>query len=468
MAKAPIRVVVGFYNFTDLQALQDGLAEHNARVAANPDSGLREFIVTSAAQDAQRVYDEAIKDESGADVVLLSPDIRGYRAQLLRDLLLFPARPIPVIGWVLPQGEDGRIMEANGAKGVVTLPMDARSVARFISQAEDAVEAALRERASGKLNLGIAQIAAGRQMSWQQKMITVYVPKGGGSTRTTLATNLAVAFAHVTLGNQPTCLVDLDMAKGDCHTLLGMVTDPELAIQEKRLLVDRGLFELVVNALSAWPTQNENAVNPALIHQFLAHWSGAESQLDLLPGLLSPHQAGRREFANWSLVYPIARRLLQELRGLYPFIIVDIGQDYNLPLHKAAIEEADEVLVTVPPTRTALVDTVNAMLPLKTAFGNLKKFKLVITAYDPAFGISEGEIQKRVGLPKLATIPFDALVAHQAVNTATPFVLTDDGPLGDAIRQLAAVYYPDLGQVVGAKKRAGLFGSLKRIVVRDA
>lgn len=466
MADTELKIVVGFYNFRDVEVLREAIHAHNQRVTAAGAAGGRKLFIYAANQDAQRVFDDAIKGQ--ADAVVLAPDIGGYRHALIRDLLLNARKPIPTVGLISPRSDDGRIMEANGAKGYVALPLDETGAAHCLSLVMAAVDAALQERLEGRLRLGASALPAGSQAAFQQKMITVYVPKGGGSTRTTIATNLAVALAHVELGNVPTGLVDLDMAKGDCHTLLGLTSDEDFALQYGWPLLRRGLYDLIINAAAAWPQQGENAVNQVMLNHFIAHWAGADSQLDLLPGLTNPHQGAKPEFANWDLLYKIARRILQEARRKYTFVVADIGQDYNLPLHRAAIDEADEVLVTVPPSRTAIVDTVHALPALENQFGGLDKFKLVITAYDDGFGISETEMVQAIRLPKVATIPFDALVANQAVNTATPFVLTDrGGPLGTAIIALAGMYYPDLARET-RKRNVRLADRFTRLLLRDA
>ena len=151
---------------------------------------------------------------------------------------------------------------------------------------------------------------------------------------------------------------------------------------------------------------------------------------------------------------------------MYAFVIVDVGQDFTRPLHRAALEAANEVLVTVPPTWTAVVDASNAMSPLKHRFGDLTKFKLVLTRFSPEFGLSEKEIIQEIGLPRLVTIPHDAVVAETAINSHTPFVLTDEGLLGEAVRELAANFLPYL-----AEKRSrglGFLAGLKRALVREA
>jgi Flp pilus assembly CpaE family ATPase len=370
------------------------------------------------------------------------------------------------MGMIPPRSDLGREMMNNGAKGTVTLPMDDSSVARFLQQAEQIVNAAWRERAEGRVHFGGQAFGGAEDLAYERKSIAVWVPKGGGSTRTTIATNLAVALSHLSLGGKPTVLVDLDMSKGDCHTLLGYTVNPDEAAQYQMPLLEYGLHTLVVRAAQKYGQKGVGVVDATLINRHLTHWRPNESQLRLLPGLTSPSQAAAEEFKNWPMLYDITRTLLGELRRMGTFVICDLGQDFTVPLHRAALEEVDEVLVTVPPTRTAITDTVYALPTLKHQMGgDLSKFKLVITAYDPAFGISDREMQRAIGLPLLTVIPHDALVAHQAVNEGLPFVLSDrEGPLGSAIVELAGIYLPGMKQ-----QRSGLrIGNLKRLFVREA
>ena len=462
MSDTTINLVVGFDNYGDLQVLQDGLR------------GAAEIRIVSAQQDAQRVYDDAVNMD--ADAVLICPDISGYRHGLIDDLVMHAGKPVPVIGWCLPRDDRGQMMVSNGAKGVISLPMNGQGITRLLHLLPRAIEELKRERQQGAVSLHAGRATpAGRQGAWQQKVIAVYVPKGGGSSRTTLAVNLAVALAHERLGSQPTCLLDLDMTKGDCHTFLGFTANADRAAQEGLGFLDKGFFNLLVNAGDRWDDV-DNAVQqqclqritPDLIKKFLVAWDPDHSLLNLLPGLTHPHQGSSKELLNWPLALAVARRVIQVAKTMYSFVVVDIGQDYNLPLHRAALEEADEVLVCVPPLNTALVDTENALRPLEHAFGGLAKFKLVIAAYDPNFGISEKEIAERVGLPKLTTIPFDAQVAMTSINTYSPFVVGDDGPLGEAVRVLSGMYLPYMKSAKTRRNGRGVFSSLRRAFVTEA
>jgi hypothetical protein len=47
-------------------------------------------------------------------------------------------------------------------------------------------------------------------------------------------------------------------------------------------------------------------------------------------------------------------------------------------------------------------------------------------------------------------------------------VLTDDGPLGEEVRRLAATYLPQLAERQRKSGLSGLFGGLKRALVSES
>ncbi|MCZ7543357.1 MAG: hypothetical protein M5R40_07360 [Anaerolineae bacterium] len=86
-------------------------------------------------------------------------------------------------------------------------------------------------------------------------------------------------------------------------------------------------------------------------------------------------------FADAGFVHDAGQAILDVLKSMYTFVIVDIGQDYNLPLHAAALKSATEVLVPIPPVTTAVVDLARALPALRGYFGNLGKFRWLPTAW---------------------------------------------------------------------------------------
>lgn len=451
------RLAIGYGRSADVEQLREALADSDIQVV-------------SYDLDAQRVFDNAIRLD--ADVVLMSPDCAGYRTAILQDLLFYREKPIPVIGWVDARSDDGRQMVANGAMGYITMPLDGVQATKFVNTAHEAIERELKRRAQGEVSLAVRDIVPESQSrAWQSKVIAVYVPKGGGSHRTTTAVNLAVVLSHLTLGNQSTLLLDYDQTKGDCHTMLGYVLSSEIKIAVDRNLrvIERGLFDLLVNARVRYPTHGAGSITLPAIRNYMVNSPAApESQLDLLPGLLRPTDGGSAEMQNRGMVLDLARAIIQQTRRAYSFVVVDIGQDFSAPLHEAAIREADDVLVLVPPIMTAVIDTRYALRSLEAYFGDLNKFHLISTGFDPSFGISEKEIVDMLGLPLVATTPFDPIVASQAINTHTPFVLTDQGPLGSAMRSLGAMYLPRLQDALKARNGKMSKFSLKSLFIKQA
>jgi Flp pilus assembly CpaE family ATPase len=405
-----------------------------------------------------------------ADLVLINPLVEGYHHGLINDLLLNEKQPIPVAGMVPERSDLGREMLNNGAAFKIPLPINQSAIAAFLGNAEHAVNQAWQDRAQGRVQYHASATAGMDDLSYERNSIAIWVPKGGGSTRTTIATNLAVALSHVSLGGKETVLVDLDMSKGDCHTLLGYTTDPKEAAKYEMPLLERHLHSLVVRVVNAYGRKGQAALNALELNRVLTHWRPNESRLTLLPGLTSPAQAVAQEFRNMSLLYNVARELLSTLRGRGAFVVTDLGQDFTRPFHRAALDAADQVLVPVPPIRTAILDTKNALPVLKHQMGgNLNKFSLVLTAFDSAFGIHKKDIVRALEpLTPIATLPFDAQTANMALNTANPIVLLDrEGSLGQALINLAGTFYPGLGQKQTVSPR-GVKGTLHRIMFKGA
>lgn len=456
MDEKQYRLAIGYQNSFELEQLRTALADTN-------------ISVISYDQDAQRVFDNAMRLD--ADVVLLSPECTGYRTRILQDLLYSRAKPIPVIGWVEARSDNGRHMLSNGAMGYITLPLDGVQINKFVTMVPELVEREQRRRAQGEVSLAVRDIVPDTTShSWQSKVIVVYVPKGGGSHRTTTAVNLSVVLSHLTMGNQPTVLLDFDQTKGDCHTMLGYVVLSEIKIALARNLrvIERGLYDLVVNSAVRYPASGVAGITIPLIRNYMVDSPAVpESQLDLLPGLMHPSEGGSAEFQNRQVVLDIARTIIQQLRRVYSFTVIDIGQDFSAPLHEAAIREADDVLVVVPPIITAMLDTRYALQSLRQYFGDLDKFHLLSTGFDPSFGVTEKEMVDMTGLPLAGTIPFDPIVATQSINMHTPYVLTDHGPLGQAMRSLGAMYLPQLQEVFKTRNARISKFSLKRLFVKQ-
>ncbi|MBN1283972.1 MAG: AAA family ATPase [Anaerolineae bacterium] len=461
MPNDKIRIVVGYGAYAELTALSRILEGSQAEIV-------------EAAQTAQKLFDACAPEALGGqepDIALVNPAMQGYAHALITDLLMRDDGPVPVFGYVAVEDVQsfGPGMLDAGARFFFALakPPAATDLIRKM-QAE--IAALRQEWEEGRLRPKLTEVIP-RAGAVHQQVITAWVPKGGGSTRTTICVNLAAALASA--GN-PVALVDFDQTKGDAHIMLGFTPDDSIPVTRGMTLVERGLYDLMVNVFAGWEKSEKAAVTAHLLNQYMVKWSsgsnsyGAGDRLHILPGLTAAHQAGTKAFGDAKFVHEAGLAIIDTLKSMYTFVIVDIGQDYNMPLHAAALQAATEVLVPIPPVNTAVVDAARGLPALRGYFGNLEKFRWLPTAWrDGPDSPSLKRVTDTVSLPRLdVIIPHDLAAADQAVNGGIPFALSDAGPLGEAIRDLARNYDASVPRHKG--KKSGGLRSLFAFLIREA
>ncbi len=190
----------------------------------------------------------------------------------------------------------------------------------------------------------------------------------------------------------------------------------------------------------------------------------------MLPGIPSMKIAGKEVFAgDPQRTLEIFADLLREARSAYEFRVVDVGPDYNMPIHWAALTEANTVFIVVTPEQTALQDTKRILPDLREAFGTLTRFKLVLNGQSEDFGISTKEIVNFLGgkIPCVATLSWQPDEARRAINLQEPLVLQKPlTPLGRDLVELAHTIFPALqGRLDsrGVRKGPGLFGRVRSV-----
>jgi MinD-like ATPase involved in chromosome partitioning or flagellar assembly len=194
-------------------------------------------------------------------------------------------------------------------------------------------------------------------------------------------------------------------------------------------------------------------------------WKG---KLDLLPGIPKPHMAGMDEFkGDDARTMEIFGEIVREARGFYDFRVIDVGPDFNQPLHWAAIQEANTVLLVVTPEKTAILDIANILPALAKHFGSLQKFRLVLNQFDERFGLDAKQVVAFLNgqVTILGSVPYAPVEARQSINQGEPVVLQKTLiPMAEAIVKLGGKFYPPLEQL-GRKrpvaKRPGLFQRTK-------
>jgi pilus assembly protein CpaE len=218
------------------------------------------------------------------------------------------------------------------------------------------------------------------------RLITVFSPKGG-TGKTMLATNLAVAFAKQQFR---TCLIDLDLQFGDVAIAL--------RLEPTRTTVD---------ALGLRDAIDEHALTSLLLPY--------RTNLSVLPGPTRPADA---EFITADLV----TTLLDGLLAMHDVVIVDTPPAFNDTVLRALDMSDVHLLITTP---------------------DLASLKSVRVALD--IGLTQGDIRDILHMPITARIP-----AHRdvvlALNHGTTVVESNPrSPVSRSITRIAQ----DLSTVLG-------------------
>lgn len=322
------------------------------------------------------------------DLVIIHPDIDW---KTVIDVVERYRVVRPVLGFVVLR----RRMD------VTSLTQALRSGIREMVDADDAaalVEACTRSREVSR-SLMTPTDQSLRSTS-KGKVITVFSPKGG-TGKTMLATNLAMALAK---RNMRTCLVDLDLQFGDVAVAL--------RLEPTRTTSDAlGLREAI----------DEHALTSLLLPY--------RPNLSVLPGPTRPADA---EFISADLV----STLLDGLRSMFDIVIIDTPPAFNDVVLRALDISDVHLLVTTPDLaslkslRVAL-DTLNAL-----GYPSGKR-QIVLNRDEANIGLTQGDIRQILQMPVAVRIPADRDVIVALNHGATVIEESPRNPVSRSIAKLA-------------------------------
>lgn len=293
---------------------------------------------------------------------------------------------------------------------VGTLAQAIRAGVREVVAADDL--AALREACHRSMELS-AQVrqfpeADGRPAAQGPagRVITVFAAKGG-TGKTTLATNLAVALAQG--GVRRVCLVDLDLAFGD--VAITMQLEPGRSI---------------VDALAMAEHMDETGVRSLL--------TPYKSGLDTV---LAPVDPGHVERVPGALV----GELLRVLRTMFEFVVVDTPPQMSEHV-LAAFDASDHYALLTTPDISALKNLRITLDTLDILGYSREARSIVLNRSDSKVGLSVADVERAVRGPITACIPSSRDVPA-AMNRGVPIVEDDvDHPVSTAIRDFARQMAP--------------------------
>jgi pilus assembly protein CpaE len=321
----------------------------------------------------------------------------------------------------LPQGEIAAIREQTRTPIVVLASGEA---SELLDQALDAdvADVLLLPQLTENVVFSIRKAAHARRhlpsagtTARQGQIVTVFSPKGG-TGKTVIATNLAVAVARQE--GKRVLLLDLDLQFGDVAIMLGV--EPDKTIYD--LVVAPG--ELDSEKLAGYVTK---------------HTSG----LDMVPAPLRPEDAELVTEAKLS-------RLLEVARETYDVIVVDTSPFFHGPM-LATLDRTDELLLVCGLDVPTLKNIRLSLQTLELLSFPQSRVRLVLNRANSKVGLKKREVETALGMKIGIEIPSERNVPL-AVNRGNPIVLSDPGDdFSRAIKELGTTLFP-LTPKAGAKR----------------
>ena len=279
------------------------------------------------------------------------------------------------------------------------------------------------------------QSSGAAQPEHEGVVIVVFGPKGGIGT-TMVAVNLAVALNQRS-GSAKTILLDASLQFGDVGVMLNL--SPARNISDLGATIDD--------------------LDPDSIDVIAAtHASGIKA-------LLAPP---RPEMADL-VTADVLKRVLEELRRQYDFIIVDTATVINDTI-LTAMDLADRIVLIATPDIPAIKNA-RLFFEITDALNYPPhKIMLVINKVDRRTGITAQMIEDNIKHQVAAQIPLDEPIVLNSINRGIPFMVDQRSkPIAQAMQQLSDKVAAELRRVVAessgpksesvedSRKRSGLF-----------
>jgi len=309
------------------------------------------------------------------DMVVINDDLPAANALSLIKALSSPPMSLPVLFMIEPD----RIALASqsvlaGARCFLTKPLRADDLAPVVDQ----ILAQQQERVG-------ARVAE----DWTGGKTLVFCASKGGTGRTTLAINTAVGLRKKT--GDSVVLVEADFAA----TAIDV-------------------------ALNLRPIKDLSDLLPRL----------SKMDEELLSAMLTEHSSGLKVLVAppaGTLMEPVApsqvRQIIGLLQRMFTWVIVDLG----LPLDDTAFSFlglADRIAISVLPEMVGLRNARYVVEQFRDRGFPKERIWVVINRDTMAGGISQEDVERRLGLPVAYKIPDDQPLATHSINSGVPFILS--------------------------------------------
>lgn len=244
-------------------------------------------------------------------------------------------------------------------------------------------------------------------------MLVVVMGAKGGCGATLIATNLA---AHLAADHR-TCLVDLDLCKGDVAGFLGLKSGRSLNLLLEAL--DQLDEQLLAGSVDVHPSGLHVLVQPYdLTH--LHHVTAEE-----------------------------VNRVLGAVRSHYEIVVVDVGSRIDVAALTAALA-ADVILLVTTPDVVALRDAKRVLALMRRLQVETRRVHLVVNEHDATNDVSVDEIATQLAVPVAATVARDVRACGRAVSSGD--LLVEVAPNAAVTRDLQNLWSTLQGEAPAASR----------------
>ncbi len=334
-------------------------------------------------------------NEVRPDVVLVDALLQGRVKGLKLVEQIHEAKlGIPVIVLTVPQNP----VEPNpalGIQGVLTMPFSGFDLMTRIAQARKDFEA--------------------QQATGSTRIMSVFSPKGGVG-KTTIAFNLAVAFATL---EQRTVLVDGSLQFGDLRALLKVPADAP------------SILDLPTDRIA------ESDLGDVL-------WRDP-SGIDIL---LAPPRIEMAEM----LTARDVEKILSLLRRVYAVIMIDMSSQLN-DINLAFLDASDAILEIVTYDSTSIHSAIAIADTFRAIGYPASKVRYLVNRADSSGGTDPADLQRALGRVPEHRVVSDGRLVVQSNNEGVPFVLASPGAQISQDVARTAVEILDAGRVAALAGR---------------
>jgi pilus assembly protein CpaE len=325
-----------------------------------------------------------------------------------------PNRPVVVLFEHAPNGLVTKVFDA-GADDIFALPVGPVADWEVVG---DQLAFAIQKSVARKHR------ATASQGSHSTRMVCVLGPKGG-TGKTLVATNLAVALAAE---GERVMALDIDLQFGDLGLAMG-------------LQPDQTIFDLARSSGSLDADKVEAYVTP--------HVSGVQV-------LLAPTRPDHASAVSTDFL----RDLFEVVRGMSDYVIVDTPTGFT-PEVISAIDASSDVCIVSSLDTLALKNTKLGLETLALMGYGDERVKLVMNRADSNVGLDLDAAVSVIGRYPDVLVPSNRDVVR-AVNSGTPIALSGGSGAAVAFQQLAGIYAPVAAETGDAARSRGLFGRRRK------